>query len=157
MPTKRRRRGRGRREWLTDEQRMELAQGERGAFGSEDEARAAWFATRDDFMGTNPGTRPAGWWRFEAPVPRPMHVHTGRALYEAGVMDDVERAACESWWRRIEDQAFEHAESAREYHRACRDVPLALRREWPGQTARDVAAGEQRDVDPRIYLSRSLA
>ena len=84
---------------LTEPQIMHLMQGftlcnDRG-FGSEDEARAAWFAHRSelmamvkdepDLMGYVRDSRPWAWFRFEAKKPRRKSTIPGRvALRFAG-------------------------------------------------------------------------
>ena len=62
---------------LTSEQDWEFLLGpnsERGggsAFESEEAAREAWFALRNDYLTTcRPFVRPHGWWRFESPEPK---------------------------------------------------------------------------------------
>ncbi|MBE0656917.1 MAG: hypothetical protein IH602_04455, partial [Bryobacteraceae bacterium] len=50
---------------LPERQFWALTIGGDGAFESEADARAAWFAHRHELI-TNPCTRAAGWWQFES-------------------------------------------------------------------------------------------
>lgn len=64
-----------RRNELSGDELMELMIGPAGATSSAFESpfarRDAWLEHCDDLMGeTNAGTRPWGWWEFEAPEPR---------------------------------------------------------------------------------------
>jgi hypothetical protein len=134
---------------LTDEMHRELTLGGGGEISDED-ARQAWAAHGPALMARcNPGTRPAAFWRFDTTVPAPRYIRAARRLWEHGLLRPDEQAQLEAGWRAEVERAFKIASSAADYHGRLRDVPEALRRAWPGQTAADVAHGEERDVDPR--------
>jgi hypothetical protein len=136
---------------LTDEQTMELWLGpsHRGsAFDSREELYQAWLKHRDKVMATwaKHGKRPAGWWEFEAPFPRPFE-HEASALYEHGLLGEQERAELLSRWRREFVRANEpnfffcdgpgrilKGEPARVAHYRWADIPSALIEEWTEAT-----------------------
>jgi hypothetical protein len=60
---------------------------ERPAFAGEEERRAAWFHHRDRLLRhCSGGQRPAGWWDYESPAPRPRdRDYEAAVLFEAGL------------------------------------------------------------------------
>lgn len=86
---------------LSDEQEMDLVQGERGAFASEAARRAAWRAHRERLMASvNPCTRPAAWWDYEAKAPRDPHRSADEQLYVLGALSPAGREQFEAWCAR---------------------------------------------------------
>ncbi len=82
---------------LTEEREVDLVQGWRGAFDSDEDRRACWAANRERLMAsTNPCCRPAAWWHYEAGVPRDPHRPDDEQLYAIGALTDAEREAFES-------------------------------------------------------------
>jgi hypothetical protein len=132
---------------LTDEQEMELWLGpsHRGsAFDSREELHQAWLKHRDRLMTlwAKNGKRPAGWWEFEAPFPRPFE-REASALYEANLLGEQERAELVREWRREFARANEpnffftdspgcvvRGAAARRAHYRWADIPSALIEEW---------------------------
>jgi hypothetical protein len=145
---------------LTDEQEMELWLGplhHGSAFDSRDELQQAWLKHRDKVMATwaKHGKRPAGWWEFEAPFPRPFE-HEASALYEAGLLGDAERAELVSRWRREFLRTYEpnfffcegpgcilEGVAARQAHYEWADIPFALVEQWVEERQRRPVAEEQ--------------
>jgi hypothetical protein len=85
----------------SEEQEDDLLNGRRGAFASEAEREAAWKANRERLMGAvNSGTRPCGWWDYEAAVPRDPHRSQDEQLYVLGALTAAERTTFEAWCRR---------------------------------------------------------
>src|SRR4051812_40615483 len=73
------------------------------AFESEEEHRAAWERVRDNFLSQyRHGHRPAAWWGFDSPIPYPAggYDRERSTLYEAGLLDEEERAWLLADWRR---------------------------------------------------------
>jgi hypothetical protein len=86
---------------LGDERELDLVGGERGAFASSAERRAAWRANRDRILAAvNPGCRPAAWWEFEAKAARDPNRSQDEQLYVMGVLSDSEKADFEAWCKR---------------------------------------------------------
>jgi hypothetical protein len=117
------------------------------AFVSREELRQAWLRHRDKVMATwaKHGKRPAGWWEFESPFPRPFE-HEASALYEADLLGEQERAELVSRWRREFERAFEptffycsgpdhilRGLKARGAHWKWADIPLSLLQKWRSQ------------------------
>ena len=105
MPTNRTPLQRPRRLSLSREQAESLQYGDlpgRPAFADDEERRAAWFAHRDRLlMHCSHGQRPAGWWDYECPVPRPRdRDHAEAALFEAGLLAEREVEELVAQWRR---------------------------------------------------------
>jgi hypothetical protein len=73
--------------------------------------RAAWFHHRDRLLRhCSHGQRPAAWWDFESPVPRPPdRDYAPATLYEAGLLTEGELAELTAGWRRD----FERAQDLR--------------------------------------------
>jgi hypothetical protein len=138
---------------LTWEEEMELWLGpsHRGSlFASREDLQQAWLANRDRLMAVwgKHGRRPAAWWEFEAPFPRP----SGReqsSLYEAGLLTEEERVELVTWWRQQFERGYEphffYCEGpgrlfsgavARRKHYAWADIPRALLRESTMQRRR---------------------
>jgi hypothetical protein len=121
------------------------------AFASREELQAAWLKHRDRLMaqfGVKDGKRPAGWWEFEAPFPRPIG-HEASALYEANLLGEEERVALVTRWRRefLRAQApgffycggagkFFHGGAARRAHYRWCDLPALLLKQWSGEYRR---------------------
>jgi hypothetical protein len=120
------------------------------AFGSREELEQAWVTHRDRLMALwgKHGQRPAAWWEFEAPFPRPYKRERSK-LYEAGLLDEVERAELETWWReqylRAWDPHFFHCEGpgrlfsgavGRRKHYAWADIPTELVKKWSAEYRR---------------------
>ena len=153
MTTNRRTIARPYRGHLTYEQEMELWLGpsHRGsAFGSREELHQAWLKHRDRLMATfaRNGKRPAGFWEFEAPFPRPFEREQA-SLFEANLLEPEERAALVERWREQFERAWEphffHCEGpgrffdgavGRRKHYAWADIPRELVREWTAQRRR---------------------
>ncbi len=61
-------------------------------FESPFDRRVAWFANRDELLANhNAGDRPAGWWDYEAPEPRPLigqREFPGKVLCWCGELHD---------------------------------------------------------------------
>jgi hypothetical protein len=120
------------------------------AFRSREELHEAWLANRDRLMTlwAKHGKRPAGWWEFEAPFPRPFE-HEASALYEAELLTESESTELVARWRREFERAwrpgffhcegpgaFFHGTIARRKHYAWADIPRALVKEWTAQRRR---------------------
>jgi hypothetical protein len=122
-----------------------LGQGPHGsAFESREELRDAWARNRDRLMTmfAKHGRRPAGWWEFEGPFPRPFE-HEASALYEAGLLTESECTELVARWRREFTRAYEpnfffcdgpgrvfKGAVARRKHYDWADIPSALVEEW---------------------------
>jgi hypothetical protein len=153
MATNRRTVNRPSRGQLTFEQELELCLGpsHRGsAFGSPAEVRIAWLKNRDRLllMWSKNGKRPAAWWNFEAPFPRPREREQSR-LYEAGLLTEPERVELVAWWRQEFERAWDphfffcdgpgrffEGAVARRKHYDWADIPRALVREWTARRRR---------------------
>jgi hypothetical protein len=88
---------------LDHEQDMSLRYGKlasRPAFASDEARRAAWFHHRDRLLQyCSGGQRPAGWWDYECPIPRPRDRNYAAAtLYEAGLLTEGEVADLVAQW-----------------------------------------------------------
>ncbi len=113
-----------RRAGLTDDQRTELLHwhpffGPGGGFGDDKQAREqAWEAHRDALMAEwatleRPGTRPAGWWWYDAPQERNKDLHETLQLAHLRLLAAEERAELEAdHWPLYERQARERAKVA---------------------------------------------
>jgi hypothetical protein len=67
--------------------------GRLGAFADDEERRAAWFHHRDRLLRhCRHGQRPAAWWDFESPVPRPRDRDYAPATLFVGRLIDCDRA-----------------------------------------------------------------
>jgi hypothetical protein len=138
---------------LTDAQELELwlGPGHHGsAFGSRDDLQAAWSKHREKLMTlwAKGGKRPAAWWEFEAPFPRPFE-HEASALYAADLLGEQERAELVSRWRREFERAhrpnfffcegperiFRGAPARRRHYRWA-DIPRSLRLRWTRERRR---------------------
>jgi len=122
MP-RRRRLVKGRRDRLTNGQRLELLTGhawfacpgvpEEAGFGDDETARrAAWEAYREQLLVESEaegqaGRRPWGWWRYDAPEPRDKHRHETLQLLALGEIGTAEREALKPTWLLYERQASE--------------------------------------------------
>lgn len=128
---------------------------DRPTFASEDERREAWFAHRDELMrDCGAGQRPAGWWDFESPIPRPRdRDYAAAALYEAGLLTDDEASSLTARWlrdfARAQAPGFAYCAgfakpsdttatwlkgaAARRAHYRWAGIPRALIREWTAQ------------------------
>ena len=99
---------------LSFEEKMSLEFGDHPcrppAFRSNDERREAWLRHRERLLASCLyGRRPAGWWDYEAPIPRPRDQdYEQAALYEAGLLTEIERADLLARWR----EEFERAQEA---------------------------------------------
>jgi hypothetical protein len=128
-----------------------LGPGHRGsAFGSREELQAAWLMHRERLMQlwAKGGKRPAAWWEFEAPFPRPFE-HEASALYAADLLGEQERAELVSRWRREFERAqrpgffycggpgciFEGAIARRKHYRWA-DIPKSLLVQWTKERGR---------------------
>lgn len=153
MPTNRKFVRRHLRRELTWAEEMELWLGpsHRGSlFASREELFQAWLMNRDQMMAAwaKHGKRPAGWWEFEAPFPRPSG-HEQSALFEAGLLSTEERIELLDFWRRQFERAFEagfvhhsggrmfKGAPARRAHYRWADIPKSLLREWTAQRRDD--------------------
>jgi hypothetical protein len=77
-----------------------------GEFASDEDRRAAWERHRDELLAESGGRRPAAWWDYESPIPRPADRDLETpALYEAGLLSDTEIAELMPWWREQYDKA----------------------------------------------------
>jgi hypothetical protein len=122
------------------------------AFESEEEHRAAWERVRDNFLSQyRHGHRPAAWWGFDSPIPYPAggYDRERSTLYEAGLLDEEERAWLLADWRREfaraqsadfffcdGPQSFFHGATARRKHYRWADIPDTLVREWTAEHQR---------------------
>jgi hypothetical protein len=84
---------------LTCDQLEELWLGPKGKslFRTRADLRAAWECGRDYCMalwGCN-GRRPMAWWEFDSPIPFPGLERSTAALYEAGLLTEVEKVEFE--------------------------------------------------------------
>ena len=80
---------------LTGQQKLELMVGSyrNSAFSSEEEAREAWFAHRDELCrSTNVGTRCWAWWRFEVDGKDRVGMDAQLYLIECGELTEGEAA-----------------------------------------------------------------
>jgi hypothetical protein len=114
MPTNERPLQRPHRLALSREEHDSLQYGDlpgRPAFADDEERRAAWFHHRDRLLRhCSHGQRPAGWWDFESPVPRPRdRDYAAATLFEAGLLTESEIAELTATWRRD----FERAQDLR--------------------------------------------
>jgi len=118
MPTNRhpiRRQSRRRLSW---HQEMSLEWGvDRGRpppFPNDAARREAWLRCRDYFLARcKDGWRPAAWWDYESPIPRPSdHDYEKATLWEASLLTNEERAELEQAWHEYFEQAqrpgFQH-------------------------------------------------
>jgi hypothetical protein len=135
----------------TQEMELWLGPSHRGsAFRSREELHQAWLTHRDRLMTAwaKHGKRPAGWWEFEAPFPRPSG-HEQSKLYEAGLLGEEEAAALVSEWRRQFERGYEphffHCEGpgrlfsgavGRRKHYAWADIPTELVKKWSAEYRR---------------------
>jgi hypothetical protein len=134
-------------------------------FADEAELKAAWEKYRPQVMAmfARDGLRPAGWWRYDAPIPYPGDERERSALYEAGVVTGDEKAELELNWRAEFEQAYAPgygADRRRKHFRDC-DIPRELVRKWTAERKRrskaikkfaskQVALGPAQEVaDPR--------
>jgi hypothetical protein len=145
---------------LTHWQEMELwlGPGPHGsAFESRAELRDAWARNRDRLMTifAKHGRRPAGWWEFEAPFPRPFE-HEASALYTAGLLTESESTELLNMWRREFKRANEpdfffttapgrilKGAAARQAHLQWADVPPQLIEKWSADRRHRPAADLQ--------------
>jgi hypothetical protein len=105
MPTNRTSLYRHRRE-LTFEEEQDLRYGGPRAFASEEERRAAWQRCRNQMMATDRyGKRPAAWWDYDAPAPRPEEGEEA-VLYEHQLLDEQETAELAAFWRHEFERVF---------------------------------------------------
>jgi len=131
---------------------------ERPAFAGEQERKAAWFAHRDRLLQhCSGGMRPAGWWSFESPVPRPRdRDYAQAALYEAELLTEREISELMSRWRRdferAQDPGFTYCvgfakpgnttatwiqgDAARKALYQWSGIPKALLRKWTAERRR---------------------
>jgi hypothetical protein len=127
------------------------------AFASDDERRAAWIRDRDRLLAmfsSGPGRRPQAWWRYDAPtagVRWPGLDRERSTLYQAGLLDEAEKAELEADWRREFDDAqdpdfwiclgpgeiLEGAAARRAHYREA-DIPRELIRKWTAERRRQV-------------------
>ena len=154
----------------TPEQRESLMWGDtvrgRGAFANDRTRRAAWQLEKASLMSRcteGRRLRPRAWWDYEAPAERDDRIREERQLFELGLLTPDEVKRFELRWLESEARAFEHAEerarwegatatAAGCYYRACAEaqVPMTMRRKYPGATKADLAFGEP--ADPREFL-----
>jgi hypothetical protein len=139
---------------LTHRQELELCLGPShhgSAFGSRSELHQAWRRHRDRLMAAwaKHGKRPAGWWEFEAPFPRPHFEREQSTLYEANLLPESEAIALVAWWREQFERAwdthfffcdgpgaFSEGALARRKHYDWADIPRQLVRNWTAQRRR---------------------
>jgi hypothetical protein len=128
-----------------------LGRSHRGsAFGSREEAHRAWLRHRDWLMTAwaKHGKRPAGWWEFEAPFPRPDEREQS-SLYLAGLLTEAETAELLAFWRKEFERAqpadfrmclgpgrWLQGAAARRAHYLWADIPPSLVRKWAGEHKR---------------------
>jgi hypothetical protein len=133
---------------LLQEQELWLGISHHGSvFRSRAEAEMAWQTHREHLMQNwaHDGKRPAGWWAFEAPFPRPPFGHEASRLYAAGLLAAEEAAKLEADWKeqfiRAQQPGFfycagpgqlYHREEARQRHYVWADIPVALVEAWTG-------------------------
>jgi hypothetical protein len=132
---------------LTSEQELELWLGAShgSAFDSREHLQQVWARHRDKVMmlWAKDGKRPAGWWEFEAPFPRPPFGHEASALYEAGLLGESESTELVARWRREFERAqaadfsvctgpdcILRGQAARAAHYRWCDIPGALLKDW---------------------------
>ena len=76
---------------------------DRPAFRTEQQRREAWERHREQLLEvSHAGRRPAGWWDYESPVPRPCGIDgpcEWTVLYAAGLLSDDELAVLTPEWR----------------------------------------------------------
>jgi hypothetical protein len=126
------------------------------AFRTEEEFRDAWMRHRDRLLAHRHGRRPMGWWRFESPIPFPGQDRERAVLFEAGLLDEEERAELVACWRehfeRAQDPQFMFCvgfakpsdttstwlkgAAARRAHYRWSGIPKGLVREWTAQRRR---------------------
>jgi hypothetical protein len=121
------------------------------AFESEEEHRAAWERARDHLLPQyQRARRPMAWWRFDVGNLRyPGYDHERSTLYEAGLLDEEERAWLLADWRRefaraqsadfffcSGPQSIFHGATARRKHYRWADIPHTLVREWTAEHRR---------------------
>ncbi len=84
-----------------DAQEVDLLRGNRGAFRSEVERRAAWAENRVRLIAAgNACTRPAAWWDYESKAPRDPHRSQDEQLYVLDALTPSERLTFEAWCAR---------------------------------------------------------
>jgi hypothetical protein len=89
------------------------------------------------------GRRPLAWWEFESPIPWPGYERQQSALFEAGLLTEVEAAGLTTWWRaqfeRAQQPDFSYClgpmrwvkgSRARREQYAWADIPPSLVRKW---------------------------
>lgn len=93
MPRIKPRRGRGQR-GMTDEEELDLVLGSSmGAFGSDAERQASWFANREELIAlVNPLSRPQAFWDYEQPDARQRAEKDFQTLERLGLLSDAEKA-----------------------------------------------------------------
>jgi hypothetical protein len=120
-----------------------------GAFGGEEECRAAWMRERDGILaGYRNGHRPWGWWRFEAPIPYPGYDHERSTLFAAGLLLPEEARELERSWRQefertwsphfffVESGRIFEGIAGRRKHYAWADISEALVHQWSAERRR---------------------
>jgi hypothetical protein len=140
-----RRRGSGKN--LPHDQEMSLCFGELAthpAFADDDERQHAWYVHRARLLrDCSYGQRPAAWWDYDSPVPRPDDRDYEEAvLYENGLLSADETAELMACWRAHFDRAqepgfvyrategwLEGDAAVAAYHKWA-GIPRALVREW---------------------------
>ena len=116
-------------------------------FDSPEDLRAAWENDRDTVIRVwaNNGRRPQAWWVFEAPqlgLKWPGYFREQSYLYEAGVLEEVERTELLSFWRAEFERSYRpgffhhtgseilHGVRARRAHYRWADIPDGLVEAW---------------------------
>jgi hypothetical protein len=110
-------------------------------FATDEDYQVAWLLHRDELLTSNPGRRPAAWWRLEAPVglekPRDSGDET-ILLFERGLLTKDEIAKLMAQWRAFYEEAqqpdFEHntgdgwlkGDEARREHYQWAGIPRAI-------------------------------
>jgi hypothetical protein len=93
------------------------------------------------------GQRPAAWWDYESPVPRPADHHFDRAvLFEAGLLSARERKQLREYWRAQYEEAYTEGfihvlgpnewlqgEAARDAHWRWYGIPSVLINDWEAE------------------------
>ncbi len=132
--------------------------GQPPAFPNDAARHEAWLRCRDYFLARcNEGWRPAAWWDYESPIPRPRdHDYEKATLWRAGLLSDTEAAKLVARWRedfaKAQEPGFQHCighakegdtfatwwsgAKARRAHFRWAGIPPELVREWTSERRR---------------------
>jgi hypothetical protein len=125
-------------------------------------AKAAPVRHRERLMGmfARSGKRPMGWWDYEAEIAYPGYEREQSTLYDAGLLDEEEKAELEAKWRYYFDEAqgsgftyctghsWLKGAAARRRHYAWADISRSLTKRWRAERRRTIRKLESNAGEP---------